>query len=295
MKKLFSITLLVTLLSTCMAQDYKKKFAELCAKGDTAGQLNLLKEWETKKATDPEMFVCYFNYYLQKGLMSVIKLGTQTPTGDSFVITNPEDSNNVVGYLGEGTVYKNNEFEKAIDYLDKGITVNPNRLDMYFGKIYVLGENMNYKQQTTEILHVIDQANKNKNKWLWADNLPWKGNEKDFLGSIQGYVNGLFDAEANVDYIKSISEKVLEFHPSHVESLSNMGVVFIKKKDFKKSLDYFSKAESLSPEDYIVLANMAYSYRELGDKKNAKNYYKKVVKYAPDDAKEYAKERLKEL
>ena len=37
--------------------------------------------------------------------------------------------------------------------------------------------------------------------------------------------------------------------------------------------------EKMDKKDHVVLMNIAYTYRELGDKDTARKYYSKVIKY----------------
>lgn len=62
-----------------------------------------------------------------------------------------------------------------------------------------------------------------------------------------------------------------------------------------KTLTYLLKAEKISPEDFIVLNNIAYTYKMKNDKINAIKYYKLVKKYGDESAKNQAEKELKIL
>jgi tetratricopeptide (TPR) repeat protein len=95
--------------------------------------------------------------------------------------------------------------------------------------------------------------------------------------------------------MKQIAEAALKYYPDHVESLSNLSIVYLIKKDYDKSLEALLKAEKLSPADYIVLSNIAQAYKLKGNNKNAIKYYELTIKYGDEQAKKYAQEQIDEL
>ena len=95
--------------------------------------------------------------------------------------------------------------------------------------------------------------------------------------------------------MKRIAETVLKYYPDHIESLSNLSIVLMLQKQYDKALELLLKAKKLNPKDYIVLNNIAQAYKLKGDTKNAIKYYELTIKYGDKQAKQYAKEQIKEL
>jgi tetratricopeptide (TPR) repeat protein len=187
--------------------------------------------------------------------------------------------------------------KKGFDYIDKGLSKYPNRLDMRFGKIYLLGQIENYEKFTAEIINTIDYSHVNKNKWTWADNKPLGDPENFMLSSIQDYQLQLYNTENDnlIENMKRIAEAVLKYYPEHIESLSNISIVFMLQKQYDKALDTLLKAEKLNPKDCIVLNNIAQTYKLKGDTINAIKYYKLTIQYGDDQAKNYANGQIEEL
>ena len=299
MKRAITLTILLTgIFSIAIGQNFKQQFSELVSKKDTIGQLELLKKWEAKDSNDPEMYVAYFNFYVNKSKKDIIELGNNPKGKDVLQIMDTDTSKKEpVSYMYGNTSYDHGLLKKGFDYADKGITKKPTRLDIRFGKAYMFGELEDWKDFTIEIIKTIDYSATIKNKWTWTDNKPVDDPKAFMLSSIQNYQLQLYNTNKDdlLDNMKQIAEAVLKYYPDHVESLSNLSIVYMIKKDYDKALEPLLKAEKLAPTDYIVLSNIAQAYKLKGDNKNAIKYYELTVKHGDEQAKEYAKNQIEEL
>jgi len=289
---------LTLLLSQTYGQDFKQQFNDLASKKDTVGQLKLLQKWEKSKNDDPELYIAYYNHYVMKGMTELITLGNN-PKGENVLQIMNTDSTKKepVGYIYGDTYYNTKLLNKGFEYIDKGIDKYPTRLDMRFGKIYMLGKTEKYEKFTQEIIKTIDYSDVIKNKWTWTDNKHVDDPEKFMLSAVQDYVLQLYNTEndALLDNMKRIAETVLKYYPNHVESLSNLSIVYLLKKEYDKALEPLLKAEKIDSKDFIVLSNIAQAYKLKGDYKKAIDYYELTVKYGDDAAKKYAKQQIEEL
>ena len=73
--------------------------------------------------------------------------------------------------------------EHTFKYFDEGISKFPNRLDIRFGKIYILGQLEDYENFSNEIVKTIQYSSQNNNQWLWSEDANYDGGEKEFLFS----------------------------------------------------------------------------------------------------------------
>lgn len=275
-------------------QDYYERFKKLLTDKDTVGQRTLLQEWDKKNSNDPELYTCYFNYYVQKSISEIVRLDNNPGAGENLQIT--DSTKQVVGYLYGETSYNPKYLNLGFDIIDKGINKFPNRLDMRFGKIHMLGQVNNYNSFTDEIVKAIDYSTKNKNKWLWTTNESVRQPREFLLDNVQTYINTLFDiGDAQAKNIRRIAETTLKIYPDHVISLSNLGISYIFENNYSKALDPLLKAEKKSPKDAIILGNIAYVYVNLKDNKKAIEYYEKVVQFGDDNAKGFAEQQLNKL
>lgn len=293
---IFTLLFLISLIEISYGQqDFKTRFKVLFDKNDVAGQEKLLQTWEKSNPDDPELYVSYFNFYLNKSRKETVSLNSVPASGDEIKITK-KDSEKAVAYLGSSTKFEKNDFGKALAYLDKGIEKFPNRLDMRFGKIAAFGLTKDYKSLTDEIVETIDYSNLNKNQWLWKNGEALKEPEKFFLSSIQDYFVQVYDSgDDNVEYLKPIPVAVLKYYPDSVENLSNLAIYHTLKKDYDNALISLLKAEKLAPTDFVVIGNIAWAYYLKGDKVNSLKYYELLKKYGDDQAKTQADEKIAEL
>lgn len=289
---------LTLMLSQTHGQDFNQQYNDLVSKKDTVGQLKLLQKWEKTKNDDPELYVAYFNHFVMKSMTEQITLGNN-PKGESVLQIMDTDTTKKepVGYIYGDTYYNTKLLNKGFDYIDKGIEKYPTRLDMRFGKIFMFGKTENYEKFTQEIIKTIDYSAVIKNKWTWTDNKMVDNPEKAMLSGVQDYILQLYNTENDtlLDNMKRIAETVLKYYPNHVESLSNLSIVYLLKKEYDKALETLLKAEKIDSKDYIVLSNIAQAYKLKGNYKQAIDYYELVVKYGDDEAKKYAKKQIEEL
>lgn len=291
---LFSIALLFATIVS--AQDYKKEYSELLTKKDTAKLILHLQQWEKAAPDDPEVYIAYFNHYFRKSKKEIMQLVSGAPPKPgSFVLT--DSTGNQAGYIGDTTIYEPASLEKCFYYINKGIAKHPARLDMRFGKIFVLGETGDYKTFTEELIKTLHYSNTIGNKWFWAENKPMEDPKKTVLGAVQDYIVTLYETndDALLDNMRAIAETVLKYYPDHVPSLSNIAVTYTLQGNNEKALETFRKAEKIAPTDFVILNNIANIYRIQKDKPNAIRYYELVLKHGDERAKETATKQLEIL
>ncbi|AFM04714.1 hypothetical protein Fleli_2341 [Bernardetia litoralis DSM 6794] len=291
---LFGLTLFF---SQVNGQTFRQQFNDFVSKKDTVGQQQLLEKWEKTDSNDPELFVAYFNYYIIKSKQEILSVG-QNPKGSNVLQIMSQDTTEKepIAFMYGDTYYEPNLLSKGFDWIRKGIEKYPNRLDMRFGRIYMFGELEDYENFTKEIIKTLDYSSVNKNKWTWAENKSLDDPNKIMLGSIQNYQIQLYNTENDslLNNMKDIAETVLKYYPEHIESLSNLSIVYLFQEQYDKALEPLLKAEKINPKDYIILNNIAEAYKNKGDKKKAIKYYELTLKYIDDDeqTKKYIQEQI---
>lgn len=295
MKTLFPFSLLFILPFLLIAQDFQSEFQTCLAGQDTTCQITILKKWEKKNPNDPELFTSYFNYHFMKARQEVIALSTEEPNGEGFVLR--DSANQVAGFLGSQIYFNPIELKKGFDRIDKGIEKFPDRLDMRFGKVYVLGQVEDWEKFTREILTAVKHSVSNDNKWTWTNNQVQEGGEDFFLSSVQDYQVQLYRTgnDSLLLNMREIANTILDYYPEHVESLSNLSITHLLLGEFDEGIEPLLKAEKINPEDYIVLSNIANGYKLKGDKDKAIEYYEKTIQFGDEQAREFAKQQIELL
>lgn len=295
MKKILVLFLLISGLGQLQAQDFYTEFKKYFQTNDTVKQLETLVQWEKTYPKDPELFTSYFNYHFLKAKKEILTLTREKPEGDGLVLT--DSLNQTAGYIGSQIYFDETELAKGFSRINEGIAMYPDRLDMRFGKIYVLGQLKKWSDFTSEIIKTVKYSQVNKNEWTWTKNEKQNGGKEFFLSSLQDYQLQLYNTgdDKLLSNMRDISSEVLKIYPDHIESISNLALTYLITGDNDKALDYLLKAEKLNPEDYIVLSNIAQGFKQKGDKERAIEYYKKTLKYGDADAKAYAKQQIEEL
>ena len=157
-----------------------------------------------------------------------------------------DSTDNTVGYLTQGAHYDTDVLQYGFDMINKGIGLHPKRLDMRFGKVYLYGEIHDYQQFTNTIVEAIEYDHTINHDWLWKEGGQLKDSKNFFLSTIQSYVSQLYNTEDDglLPNIRQISETVLKYNPTHVESLSNMALTHIVTGELNNGLTYLLKARN---------------------------------------------------
>ncbi len=299
MKRLFiQIFFLTVIITNAFAQNFKNEFNELLTKNDTIKQRILLQKWEAENNQDPDLYVAYFNYYVNRSKQEIIELNSNTEgkAYDEIHYSN-KTYKDPIGFIQGVSIFNPFLVKKAFYYADKGMAIAPARLDIHLDKILIFSKMKDWNNFTQEIIKTIDYGSTIENKWLWKDNKPIEDPKEFLFENIQTYQTLLYDTndDSLLNYMKQIAETILNYYPENVESLSNLSLVYITNNEYDKALIPLLKATKIAPTNNFVLNNIAHAYKMKGDKKNAIVYYKLVQKYGDIDSSNYAQQQIVEL
>jgi tetratricopeptide (TPR) repeat protein len=288
---------LILLVKISFAQSYFSDFNKAINTNDTLKQREILEKWEKEDPKNPELFTSYFNYYFHKSRNEILVVAAGDPQKGEEYLSLAASAGNYAGFIGSQINYDDSFLKKGLDKIDEAIKLYPNRLDMRFGKIYMLGQIKDWQSFTGEIIKTVNYSVKNSNNWTWTFNESRDGGESFFLSCLQDYQMQLYNTGNDVllKNMQDIAKTVLKHYPNHIESLSNLSIGYLITQKYDKALVPLLKAEELNPKDFIVLTNIAYAYKEKGEKNKAIEYYKKVEQFGDDSAKDMAKKEMAKL
>ena len=277
--KYFFALLFVVIGHCSFGQNFQSELTRHIRAGDTLKQRETLEKWEKENPNNPDLYIHYFNYFLNKAKNELTSFALQqSQEFETKSMSNAEEiSNNT-----ENPFVLNYEkyVGQAFDKIEGGINLYPNRLDMRLGKIYVLAQNENWTEYTNEIVKAIRHSNTNNNLWTWTNNEELPGGKGFFLSSLRSYQSDLFKLgeDSLLLNIRTISNEILKYYPTNTESLSNISLTYVLTNDYDRGLDYLFAAEKINPKDIEVLSNIAQVYIMRGENSKAIKYYKKVMK-----------------
>lgn len=258
------------------AQDFQSQFYQALNEKDSLKKLEVLENWKASSPVPPaaEYYAAAFNYHVNLARTELLEISPEAASDEAMTIL---DSNgNVEGYIHSRISYDEAKISEAIILLDEGLNHYPNRLDLHFGKIYVLGQTQNWGRFTSAILNTIDYSKEIDNQWLWEHNSDFSPTpQEDFLGSMQDYQLQLYNTEddALMTNMRAIANKILEHYPDHTVSLSNLALTYMVEEKWDQAIASLDKARSLDEADMVIVANLAHSYRMKGDTNKAREYY----------------------
>ncbi|HEV3224756.1 MAG TPA: tetratricopeptide repeat protein [Puia sp.] len=295
MKGIISCILFFIVIDFASGQSNFTKFKNLEKTNDTAKINAFLTEWQKSEPNDPEIYTSCMNYYYKKSKEEIVTIN-KTPHGkSSFKLT--DSTGAVAGYLNSNSDLNPRYLDSVFYYANIGIIKFPKRLDIRFGKTYILGEMEDYNNFSNEIIKTIEYSKTIKNDWLWTENKKVEDPENFMLNTIQTYLKQLYEIEDDklLENMKSIGNVVLNYYPNNIEILSTTAVANMLTGNYEKAIEYLKRAEKINPEDFIILNNLAKGYELKGNIAEAIHYYELTEKFGDDEAKEHSKKEIIKL
>ena len=293
------ILFLILLVSFRIFADYKSEYDNLLSARNVKGIAALLPKWEKAEPKNPELYIAYFNYYLLKGQRSTQSLDTYKKDNTNSLALVDQKTNKIAGYLNNNIWYEKEDVDKALSYLEKGLKFGKNRLDMYFGRIHILGEIGEYEKQSQKIIEVLKLGKEINHKWLWSMNevIPSSESEHFFLISINEYYKNWLQKSSpqTLNAAEKTGEAQLKLYPKNIEVHNYLSLAYIGQGKFKEALNVLLKADKLANEDYVIIFNMGRCYEALKQYDKAKECYLRMKKNPNKQVQDMADQQLSEL
>lgn len=264
----FNLSTFVLLLTLqVFAIDRSEKVYDAIGRHDYGAADSLLSLWYDDEPDSPELIIAKFNRYLNESRQSVILLSDDvSPQGEAFMLSDSTD--NIVGSISEAVEWNDSLFEMAREILSRGIEKYPDRLDMRFGYCAALEMRGRYSGLADMLEQTLDYGSRIDYAWLWTDGKPLDNPVDVMLDSMWDYSRMVYETEDDaLTYI--ICSDVLKYFPDELRFINMYGAIKYFEGSKEDALKYFRQALTLSPQDEIVMSNIARVSFEVGDYRRA--------------------------
>ncbi len=267
--------------SLTYAGNEKQTYLDLLRQGAYEQLEKHLTEWEQQSPKDPEMFIAWYNYYINRNLV----------TG---IATSQEKSQYVIG---PRQTFNHDDVIKGISYLDSALLLYPNRLDIHIGKITSLEQIGEVQLLGQALIDFLSTSIAFKGKWLDSSHSEITDNSYNALRMVQEKIYGLYRSDDTnaLDVINNVSLSMIKYYPEHVFGYNNCGGIAFSRQDYAAALQYFIKGMAIEPYDEYVILNTGICYFKLNQYKEARPYLVKVIASEDPQVRDRAKHYLDEI
>lgn len=270
------IVLLVVLLAPARAfSDPRGTYLELLDQGKFAELERHLAAWTRAEGRNPEVYIGWFNYYINRNRKTGLEIDTSIDPRSSHMIVTDPSSGKVIGYLGDKVYYDYADVQSAVRYLDIGIGCSANRLDMHFGKIRILGETGQFEKQAEAVTRVLELSAGNGNLWLWIMDEPLADGKRFLLENLQDYYDLWFrlGTPESLAAIDKAASRQVEIYPEHAFAYNALAYCHNARGKPDVAMRFLLEAHARQRNDYVITGNIAALYMEMGDVENARRFF----------------------
>lgn len=252
-----------------LSNKFLERFNRFIKVRDTLFAKSVLSDWSEEIPNDPELYVAWFSYYYNASMKEdaiISKRPSQNPNDSNAEMK--DSTGAVVGYLVTKRFFTPSGAANAIDAISKGVELYPSRLDMRILKIIMLGNVADWSRYADEIIALYKLNREKRYEWTLSGGAQYSGAEEYLSQVIEEWENTLFRMDVNGANMRRVAEAILESEPKSVSALNFMAISYLKEKEYSKALQWLKKADKYSPNNAMILQNLALSYKLLGDRKN---------------------------
>lgn len=275
---MFAVLAMPVLAQSQTAEKYKDRYDIMVGRLGAAGVgiETLLDKWAADYPQDPDMLLGRFAYYLEKGASEKIEKKDVTRyLGAEPLMTLTDSLGNPVYYFRE-VFYDDELFGKAMTAIDEAINLYPDRLDLRINKITAL---VAYEKESPDMAvsylkGLIDYNASIKPAWVYPE---METSQELFEALVQEYCIAFYRYAVPGGYeaFRSVSERMLDYYPSNVLFIDNVGSYYlVYKEDYKTALKYYNKALKINKQDETAIKNCIILARKKKDKKMEAKYQK---------------------
>ena len=305
---LFSLVLAVTPLLSKTTGDWEKAINAKLDQSKPLEAQEILKEWKLNKGeSDPQYWVAGGNIWIAMGyevpaVVTNVPLGTyKLGKGDDQAIPiQDQKTGKTVGQITDGPPQIDRpKMLKAIDCLNHGVQVAPQRLDIFTGRAHLYRLMGDLKCELKALESLSSDPKPKDGHFEDGPGKTMKKNLADYqVEMLNTYAREHYEKETTYDDNAGaqVAQLLIRKFPKYAQGYNLMAAAASFKGDWKGSVQWLDKALTVAPADSLVWANKGYGLNKLKDWTGARKCYEKVLLLNNDPGMvQTAKEELKKL
>jgi len=305
---LFSLVLAVSPLFSKSTGDWEKAINEKLDQSKPLEAQEILKEWKSNKGeSDPQYWVAGGNIWIAMGYtvpavisnLPVGKYKIGKATDDSIPIQDKK-TGKTVGQITDGPPQiDRSKMLKAIDCLDHGVQVAPQRLDIFTGRAHLYRLMGDLKGELKALESLATDPKPKGGRFEDGPGSVMKKSLTDYqVDMLNAYAREHFEKETAYDDNAGVqvAQLLIRKFPKYAQGYNLMAAAASFKGDWKGSVLWLDKALAVAPADSLVWANKGRGLEKLKDPAGARKCYEKIIQLNNDpDYVKAAKEELMKL
>ena len=280
------------------SERYEQRYNMLVSQFGPAGVgvETVLDNWAKVDSTNTRLLLARFDLLFAKSQTEAVVMKDKKKYLGMEPVLTFKDSLQRNVYCYQEIFYDDELYGKAIQAIDKAITIWPNRLDFRFVKANAL---IAYEKESPDMAKnylksLIAEAAAKKSEWDYSDT---KVGKPFIEEAMQEYCYSFYTigSDQSRQVFLDLSQMLSETFPYNIEFINNIGSYYLVNEDYKTALKYYAKVLKKNPDDYTAIKNSALSARRMKNSKLETKYLQMLVKYGPENDAQAAKARLEAI
>lgn len=259
------------------------------------GVETVLDNWAKVDSTSADYLFARFSYNFTKAQTAeVISRTDKKYLGMDPVISLKDSLGNDVHYY-QVNMFDDELYGKAMRFIDKAVSVYPDRLDFRFVKANAY---IAYEKESPDmaLAYLLELSGKEKERpWFYEGE---KIEDGFYEEAMQEYCYSLYSigSPAALDAFHALSQKLASIYPDHLDFLNNIGSYhMLAKEDYKAAIKQYGKVLKKDPSNYTAIKNCVLASRKMGNVKSEKKYLQMLLEHGSEKDKLVAQGRLDQL
>ena len=224
---------------------------------------SVLIEWRKIDGLNPELEIARFNRYINESHNTFLLLTDDTAPGREALIF-ADSLGNTVGSIQEGMQWNDSLYNQALIIISDAVDKYPTRLDMRFGYATALSMRDRTEDMIEVLKKTLSYGNEIGYKWLWQDNEPLEDSETEMIEGIWDFSRIIYNIDQD-SLACELCAATLKYFPNDFRFINLCGAIKYFSGSYNEALNYFNQALAISPDDVLVMSNIAQVNYILGN------------------------------